>query len=373
METKKIRAIGAILLAAVWLCLTFCMWLLPKAEFSETERRPLAQAPALTAESIWNGSFMTDFAAYTLDQFPLRDTFRTVKAVFHSYVLQQSDNNGIYLADGYAAKLDYPLNTDALNTTLGRLQRVYESYLQEQGSNIFVSVVPDKGYYLAEANGYPALDYGAMFSQVQQSMPWATFVDITDCLQAEDYYFTDTHWRQEKLIPAARKLSNALGVTAPRLEDYTVTALERPFYGVYYGQAALPLPSETMYILESQLLKDCTVTGYDNMGKEIALQIYNEEDLQSKDLYDIYLSGVESILKIQNPNAATDRELIIFRDSFGSSMAPLLVQDYAEVTLIDIRYMNQNLLPTFVDFHGQDVLFLYSTLVLNNPDAFQMN
>ena len=80
-----------------------------------------------------------------------------------------------------------------------------------------------------------------------------------------------------------------------------------------------------------------------------------------------------SILKIENPNAKTDRELIIFRDSFGSSMAPLLVQDYAQVTLIDIRYMNQNLLPMFVDFHGQDVLFLYSTLVLNNPDAFQMN
>ena len=129
---------------------------------------------------------------------------------------------------------------------------------------------------------------------------------------------------------------------------------------------------ETMYILENQMLKDCTVTAYNNQGKEITIGIYNEEDLESQDLYDIYLSGVESILKIKNPNAKTDRELIIFRDSFGSSLAPLLVQDYAEVTLIDIRYMNQSLLPMFVDFHGQDVLFLYSTLVLNNPDAFQV-
>lgn len=372
MDTKKIRAIGALVLVVLWVGLTFGLWFLPSKDISEAERRPLAQMPEIKLESILDGSFMTNFASYTLDQFPLRDSFRTVKAVFHNYVLQQSDNNGIYLADGYAAKLDYPLNTEALGTTLGRFQRLYESYLRAQGSTVFVSVVPDKGYYLAEKNGYPALDYNAMFSQVKEAMPWATFVDITDCLEAEDYYFTDTHWRQEKLIPVAQKLSSALGVTAPKLEDYTVTALERPFYGVYYGQAALPLPSETMYILESDLLKDCTVTGYDNMGKEITLKVYNEADLQSQDLYDIYLSGVESILKIQNPNASTDRELIIFRDSFGSSVTPLLVQDYAEVTLIDIRYMNQSLLPMFVDFHGQDVLFLYSTLVLNNPDAFQV-
>ena len=373
MDTKKIRAIGAFLLVSVWACLTVCLWFLPARSISEAERRPLAQMPEIKLETVLDGRFMSKFADFTLDQFPLRDSFRTVKALFHNYVLQQRDNNGIYLADGYAAKLDYPLNEEALGTTLERFQRVYESFLKEQGSTVFVSVVPDKGYYLAEENGYPALDYEAMFSQVKEAMPWATFVDITDCLSAQDYYYTDTHWRQEKLTGVAGKLSQALGVTAPKLEDFTVTALERPFYGVYYGQAALPLPSETMYILENQLLKDCTVTAYDNKGKEITIGIYNEADLESQDLYDIYLSGVESILKIHNPNAGTDRELIIFRDSFGSSLAPLLVQDYAQVTLIDIRYMNQSLLPMFVDFHGQDVLFLYSTLVLNNPDAFQVN
>ena len=372
MDTKKIRAIGALVLVVLWAGLTFCLWFLPSKDISEAERRPLAQMPEIKVESIMNGSFMSNFASFTLDQFPARDTFRSIKALFHNYVLQQSDNNGIYIADGYAAKLDYPLNEEALGTTLVRFQRVYESYLKEQGSTVFVSVVPDKGYYLAEANGYPALDYEAMFAQVKAAMPWATFVDITDCLSAQDYYYTDTHWRQEKLLGVAGKLSQALGVTAPKAEDFQVTALERPFYGVYYGQAALPLPSETMYILENQMLKDCTVTAYNNQGKEITIGIYNEEDLESQDLYDIYLSGVESILKIKNPNAKTDRELIIFRDSFGSSLAPLLVQDYAEVTLIDIRYMNQSLLPMFVDFHGQDVLFLYSTLVLNNPDAFQV-
>ena len=80
----------------------------------------------------------------------------------------------------------------------------------------------------------------------------------------------------------------------------------------------------------------------------------------------MFLSGSLSLITIENPNATTDKELVIFRDSFGSSIAPLLVEGYAKVTLVDIRYVASDLVGRFVDFENQDVLFLYSTLVLNN-------
>ena len=60
-----------------------------------------------------------------------------------------------------------------------------------------------------------------------------------------------------------------------------------------------------------------------------------------------------------------DKELLLFRDSFGSSLAPLLVENYKKITLIDIRYMSSKLLGEFIEFGDQDVLFLYSTVVLN--------
>ena len=87
--------------------------------------------------------------------------------------------------------------------------------------------------------------------------------------------------------------------------------------------------------------------------------------------YDVFLSGAQSLLRIENPNAATDRELILFRDSFGSSMVPLLVQDYAKVTLVDTRYISSELLYQFLDFHGQDVLILYSTTLINGASILQ--
>ena len=371
MDHKKIRGIGAGVVLAVWLAVTVFAWFAPAKEASAAERRPLEQMPTLTWENLLNTDFMKDFESYTLDQFPLRDGFRTLKALFHNYGLLQKDNNGIYIADGFAAKLDHTLNDAAVSGAADRFNRLYETYLKDSDCNIFVSVVPDKGYYLAQSNGYPTLDYGKLFSQVQENMPWAEYIDITVSLSAQDYYFTDTHWRQERLIPVAQKLAQAMGVNLPKLEDFTVSALERPFYGVYYGQAALPMPSETMYILNSDVLDGCVVSGYDTMGRPTTMQVYNDSDLQSADLYDIFLSGVEGYLTVENPAAETDRELVIFRDSFGSSLAPLLVSSYAKITLVDIRYMQMNMLQRLMEFDNQDVLFLYSTLVLNNPDAFQ--
>jgi hypothetical protein len=164
----------------------------------------------------------------------------------------------------------------------------------------------------------------------------------------------------------AEKLCASLGVRP--FESLTQTQLERPFYGVYYGQAALPMEPESLYVMENALLSDCKV--YDHETGTYT-DIYNMAMLESKDLYDVFLSGAKSLLTIENPNAETDRELIVFRDSFGSSIVPLLVRDYAKVTLVDIRYLSSQVLDRFVEFDGQDVLFLYSTLVLNNSNTIK--
>ena len=349
----------------LWAALTACSWFDPVKEMSDSERRPLAQMPAVTLDSLVSGKFMKDFESYSLDQFPLRDGFRTVKSLFHQYVLGQKDNNGIYLLDGYAAKQESQLNGDSVNHALERFNRIYDKYLKD--SRVYMAVVPDKGYYLAEKAGQPVLDYEAMFHLLEAGMPWAEFIDLTGSLSVEDYYRTDTHWRQERLLDAVTAICEAMGVAPPQAGDYTVTALERPFYGVYYGQAALPMDPETLYLMESDLLESCTVYDHET-GK--TGKVYDRTKLDSRDLYDVYLSGARALLTIET-GANTNRELIVFRDSFGSSMVPLLVQDYAKVTLVDTRYLSSDLLDQFIEFKGQDVLFLYSTLILNSSSAMK--
>ena len=365
---KKIRAIGLAALAAVWLVLVAGAWLGQPQDISESERRKLAQFPELTVDTVLGGKFMTNFEDYTLDQFPLRDTFRQIKALFHYNALMQKDNNGIYIADGYAAELEYPLDQTSVSNASQKLNLIYEKYLQDTGSKIILSVVPDKGYYLAEENGYPAMDYEALTEQIRRGTPWAEFVDITDLLTSEDYYFTDTHWRQECIEDVAVRLCEALGTAAFQNGELTQKPVERPFYGVYYGQAALPMKSETMHVLTNGLLDGCTVYNHETGA---TTQVYDMEKLTSRDLYDIYLSGAAALLTIENPAAETDRELIVFRDSFGSSLVPLLIKDYKTVTVVDIRYLATDYVGNFVDFHGQDVLMIYSTLVLNSSDTLK--
>ena len=354
---KRIRLFGAALVAVLWLALSVFAWVKPADEISDSERRPLAQFPE------WNREFMGKFEDYTLDQFPLRDTFRQLKAGFHYYLLGQRDNNGIVLQDGHAAKLEMTLNEVSLQNALKKFRSIYDAHLRD--SQVYAVVVPDKGFYL---EGYPTMDYDRFYELVQEGMPYATHVDLRDVLTLDDYYRTDAHWRQESLLNAAGVIREALGVTELQAEDYTPAALEKPFYGVYYGQAALPMKADTLYLMESELLSDCVVTNYET-GKTGA--VYDMSKLDSKDLYDVFLSGAVALQVIENPNASTDRELIVFRDSFGSSMIPLLVEGYAKVTVIDIRYVSSAFLGQLVDFHGQEVLFLYSTTVLNNSSTLK--
>ena len=356
---KKMR----IIVAGLWLALAVFAWVRPADTISESERRPLTQFPELTVKTIFDGSFMGKFEDYTLDQFPLRDTFRSFKANIQLKLFGQKDNNNIYVVDGYAAQLEYPYDAASIDRAVSRFQYVYDNYLTD--CNVFLTVVPDKGYYLAEENGYPAMDYEAMFSDLQSGMPWAQFIDLTDTLTLDSYYRTDTHWRQEAILPAAEKIAAALGVT---VGEFSEKNMDTPFYGVYCGQSALNLAPDEIRVMEADWMADCKV--YDAESNSWG-EIYDLAKLEGQDPDEVYLSGSRSLLTIENPNAETDRELIIFRDSFGSSVAPLLVKDYARVTLVDIRYMSPTILGNFVEFGGQDVLFLYSTLVLNNSETIK--
>ena len=103
---KKVRGFGFAALAAIYLALVLGAWFGPVKDVSEAERRKLAQMPAVSLETILSGKFMTGFETFTLDQFPLRDSFRSLKALVHYNLLRHGDNIEIYVADGFAAKLE---------------------------------------------------------------------------------------------------------------------------------------------------------------------------------------------------------------------------------------------------------------------------
>lgn len=363
MKKKTIYMPVVLIIGTLWLIVTIWCWVGSSQDISLSERRKLAQFPVVSVDSILSGKFMSGFEKYTLDQFPLRDSFRTLKAVSSFFVFSQKDNNDIYIADGYAAKLEYPLNEGSVTSAADKFQYLYNTYMKEKNMHVYLSIVPDKGYFLAENSGYPSMDYDRLFALIQANMPFAKYIDITGCLELSDYYKADPHWKQEEIVDVAGKLAEYMGMKGLISGNYSKITADLPFYGAYYGQSALPLKSETITYLTNRILDSCRV--YNAETNETG-GIYNMDKLQRRDPYEMFLSGASPILYIENPNAVSDRELIVFRDSFGSSLIPLLAEGYTKVTLVDTRYISSNYVGDYVTFENQDVLFLYSTLVLNN-------
>ena len=77
---QKKKAMLSVLLLGVFL-FGFAVWgaIKPADAQSQSERRSLAQLPAFSLSAFADGTWTGDFESYTLDQFPLREQFRTLK------------------------------------------------------------------------------------------------------------------------------------------------------------------------------------------------------------------------------------------------------------------------------------------------------
>ena len=337
--------------------------IIPDAETSRAERRKLAQKPEITWAGVLSGDYMEKLETYLLDQFPLRDSFRGINAALKTYVLGQRDNNDIFLYNGGIYKIDAELDEKQVQMGANKIDSVTEKFLQ--GMNVYYSIIPDKNYFIAGESGRPAFDYEKLVSIMNDGVDNAQYIDIFDTLTIEDYYLTDTHWSQDRIFPTVEKLAGKMGILdrITPYADYTANTLE-PFYGVYLGQSGLPVKPDVITYMQSADTNSAVVTSAEYAGKK---SIYELSDFNKLDGYDVFLGGAQALLTIECPNARSDKQLYIFRDSFGSSLTPYFTGAYSKITIIDLRYLNSMMLGNLVEFvPGSDALFIYSTTLLNS-------
>lgn len=330
----------------------------PDEKISISERRKLEQFPDITVKEIFNGNVSKKFEKYAMDQYVGRDLFRSIKTLFNFEIYKQKDNNGLFVKDNAIYKIEYPINENAIEKTAQKINQIKDKYLK--GMNVYYSIIPDKNYFLDE--NYLKLDYKKMQDIMQDNFPDIKYINIFNELDIQDYYRTDTHWKQENIKKVLNKIERKM-----RLKDTSKINYEEveigDFYGTYYGQIGIPIMPDKIKYLTNETIENCITYNYETKKES---KVYDlDKYKKSADKYDIYLSGPTSVIEIRNPKSNTEKELILFRDSFGSSLAPLLIENYKKITLIDIRYININLLENYVKFENQDVLFLYSSLILN--------
>lgn len=336
--------------------------IMPDKEFSRSERRRLIALPEFSVEKLLKGEIVDEYEKYILDQFVFRDTFRGLKAFGKYYLFNHKDNNNIYIVNGFIEKMEYILNEKSVLNAANKFNEIYDKYLA--GKNVSYAIIPDKGYYMASQNGYLTIDYYKLTEIMKENTKNMNYIELDEILTIEDYYKTDIHWKQENIVKIADLLLSKLGNDLKDIESEYVKHELYPFYGSYYGQAALNLEPDTLTYLTDKTIENALV--YDPVT-DVYSNVYMTELFNGMDSYDVFLSGAKPLITIYNDNCENNKELLLFRDSFGSSIAPLMLKGYSKITLIDLRYIRTDLLIDYIDFsQDQDVLFLYNTQILNN-------
>ena len=269
--------------------------------------------------------------------------------------------NGIWRQGSTLFREEAVTREDAIRYGAKLYNSIIESSLS--GCHVYYAVIPDKNYFIRDTAGFPVLDYDALLDAFTGELRGAAYVDILDTLSPEDYYLTDYRWRQTELFDTVEALARAMGVEAyltPR-EDYTAHTLSR-FRGIYARNGGVPELSDELVYLTGAYTESAAVSGplYDFDS------VYVPSCFGDADGGDVFLGGTQPLLFLENEDAKTDRELYIFRDSFGSCLAPLFLGAYRKITLIDLRYISSFQLADYVSFTpGSDVLILNSVLTLN--------
>lgn len=366
---KKIRNIACIIIFSAFIfALGAACFLREPVEILVSERRKAAQMPVISADSVMDKSYFDDFEKYLTDQFPLRDGFRTVNAAIRMKLLRQTDNSKVYLADGHISEFQSAFSENSVKNAADKLNSIYEKYIKDANARVYYSVVPDKNYYLAEKNGFPSLNYNKMLEIFHSEIKNMEYIDIFDCLTADDYYTTDSHWKQENLSAVVDRLSGKMGFKTRPFSDYKAQKIA-DFEGVYAPRLALGKMSDEIITLSSDVTDSARVFNLET--NKTTQGVYDMSKLSGYDKYEVYLSGAAAFLTVENPLAEEKRELVVFRDSFGSSLVPLMLEGYSKITVIDIRYISPQILGEYVDFTNCDVLFIYNTLILNQSNILK--
>ena len=356
----KIKRIGSILTALLFcgVLLLFCAAtaFLPKETISTAERRRLASFPSFSWDALWSGAYADGLSAYVNDHFALRDGLRAVNTAVRTTVFRQPTVGGVTELDGYLFSPQSALDERAVRQNAEKLQSLIDTYFPDQ--TVYFSVIPDKADFAPEA--LPRLDTDAVVSLLCASLG-AEYIDMRSTLELADYYRTDTHWRQERLGDTAAALLEGMGLTlSDDLSAGTQNAVE-PFYGVLWGRYGLPLPGDTLVYCATPATESAVVKNLDHPDVKTVYDLQTT----SPDPYDLFLSGASSVVEIESPLAQTNRHLVLFRDSFAGSLAPWLLTQYEKITMIDIRYIASAQIGAYAELSADDVLFLYSTSVLN--------
>ena len=383
---------------------------------SDFEKRTLTAFPDFTVSSFLDGSYFTQVSLWYADTYPLREPLvRGSKSLENLFGIQpetqfvggnvQADDipvngssdsatpatapekreqvdppdaqtmqadiqdnvmNGLYV-DGDRACSVYYFNQDAVDTYCAALNTCAEAL--DGTATVYSVLIPNNSgatlddSVLASLGGSDqkqSLDY--FHSKMSEKVRVVETYDALREHRDEYIYFrTDHHWTELGAYYAYKQLCEKRGVEPADIDSWQQDDYE-PFLGTFYaelGLDAMAANPDTVHVYIPTSTND--MTYWDEEGTEYQTNVVLDADAAGyaeNGKYLCFIAGDQPLSVIRNPKRDDGSACLLVKDSYGCAFAPLLVDDYQTVWIIDFREYDGSI-PEFVRENGiQDVIFL---------------
>ena len=330
------------------LAMTAAFFLLPKTDFSENEKRYLAEVPEITWEKVSSGDWGNEIETYLADHIPGRDFFVGINAYFNLLTGRQAGED-IWLKEGRLVEAPVARDETAMNRNVGAVNK----FAGIIGQDVDLMIVPSAGW----AMGLEDYQDDAIIEEIYglAEDPVRT-VDVMDVYAGHPwlYYSTDHHWTSEGAYLGYQRYMQTLDKDFRKQEDFTMEVFPG-FQGSTYSRSALWLTEgENLELWHGS--DALTVTNGETEGTHEG--VFYRERLEEADMYTVFLDGNHSIVRVHNPEGSG--KLLVIRDSYSNSLGCFLAESYEEEVLIDLRYYRQPVSQLAAEESFDDVLVCYS-------------
>lgn len=243
------------------------------------------------------------------------------------------------------------------------------NYKKDLGDNVNVysMVCPTPvSYYLPENYQNLTASEKDNIDNINASLSGVTPIDAFTALlfhkEEAIYCRTDHHWQPLGAYYAAEEFARVAGVPFAPLSNYETVTLDG-YVGTLYGytksEALLNNPEQFIYYKPKT---EVTVTRYDtafsNPTENCSLTL--DPSKMSNSGYYMVFGGDQQITHVQT-SCKNGRTLVIFKDSYGNALLPVLTSSFENIYMCDLRYFDLNAVSFCKDVGATDVLFAMCT------------
>lgn len=381
-KEQAVRA-GSIITISVFVLFLFgfalTLLVLPDKDFSEVENRSLAQKPELSLSEITEGRFSDGLEKYVSDQLLWKDSLVALKTDFDR-LLGKEYQNGVYICrdsegdlrfiqryterpaqiaknigciNDFAEKIDVPVDFILVPNAVTRYRgRLPKSMITDDQVESFAKVQEQLS---DRVNFYPMLD--AMINRGSDSY----------------YYRTDHHWTSVGAWAAVISYLNASGqeLMIPTENGQAVYASEtvKGFLGTLYSKAPSAFTTADNVFIYTNPSGRYEVEWVSEGKKSDS--IIDRSLLDAKDKYAAFLGG--NFTKVNIKSNSRGGKVLILKDSYANAAMQFFIDQYSEITMIDMRYyhMQEKTVSELCEELGVDrVIMLYNMDFINEDDNF---